>query len=184
MKSSARANLAGLEGCRDPSRSHSQAKTGAKAFLNSLGDRDLVSILLFDSKLYPEVGPMPLGANRATLAERIDGVIASGGTALYEATSQAYQKAAERAKTEPGRIHAVVVMTDGKDENSTLSLDELEHKLRIEGGEAPVKVFTIAYGEQAGGEVLGRIAEAAQGTSAKGNVETIVQVYRDMASFF
>mgnify|MGYP007014285864 CR=1 FL=1 len=47
-----------------------------------------------------------------------------------------------------------------------------------------MKVFTIAYGEQAGGEVLGRIAEAAQGTSAKGSVETIVQVYRDMASFF
>jgi Ca-activated chloride channel family protein len=161
-----------------------QAKSGAKAFLDSLGDRDEVSVLLFDGKLYPEIGPMPLGANRSKLAERIDGIIASGGTALYEATYQAYLKATARAKTDPNRIHAVVVMTDGKDENSGLTLDELVRQLAVEGGEAPVKVFTIAYGEQAGGEVLGRIADAAQGTSAKGNVETIVQVYRDMASFF
>jgi Ca-activated chloride channel family protein len=47
-----------------------------------------------------------------------------------------------------------------------------------------VKVFTIAYGQKAGSDVLARIAESAQGTSAKGSVETIVQVYRDMASFF
>ncbi len=127
---------------------------------------------------------MPLGANRKILGDRIDGVIASGGTALYEAAAAAYQTATERAKSEPGRIHAVVVMTDGKDENSTMTLDVLENKLKTEGGETPVKVFTIAYGDQASGEILTRVAEAAGGTSAKGSVETIVQVYRDMASFF
>jgi Ca-activated chloride channel family protein len=161
-----------------------QAKSGAKAFVDALGDRDQVSLLLFDSTLYPPIGPMALGANRKNLADRIDGVIASGGTALYDATAAAFQTANERAKSEPGRIHAVVVMTDGKDENSTMTLDVLENKLKSEGGETPVKVFTIAYGEQAGGEVLAHIAEAAKGSSAKGSVETIVQVYRDMASFF
>ena len=161
-----------------------QAKSGAKAFMDSLGDRDEVSLLFFDSKLFPPIGPMQLGPNRKSLTERIDGVIAAEGTALYDATAGAYQTATERAKSGPGRIHAVVVMTDGKDENSTMALDVLENRLKSEGGEAPVKVFTIAYGEQAGSEVLARIAEAAQGTSAKGSVETIVQVYRDMASFF
>jgi Ca-activated chloride channel family protein len=161
-----------------------QAKSGAKAFLDSLGDRDQVSLAFFDNKLYPAVGPLALGAHRKDITERIDGVIASGGTALYDATEAAFRGAMDRAKAEPNRIHAVVVMTDGKDENSAMTLDTLLHDLSVEGGEAPVKVFTIAYGEQAGGEVLGKIAEAAQGTSAKGSVETIVQVYRDMASFF
>jgi Ca-activated chloride channel family protein len=161
-----------------------QAKSGAKAFLDSLGDRDEVTFALFDSEIYPAVGPLALGASRKDLTTRIDGIIASGGTALYDATQAAYRAALVRAKKDPGRIHAVVVMTDGKDENSKMNLEVLLHDLAVEGGEAPVKVFTIAYGEQAGGEVLGRIAEAAQGTSAKGSVETIVQVYRDMASFF
>ena len=47
-----------------------------------------------------------------------------------------------------------------------------------------MKVFTIGYGKQADATPLSRIAEAAQGSYAKGSVETIVQVYRDMASFF
>jgi len=161
-----------------------EAKLGAKAFLDSLGDRDQVTLLLFDSKLYPPMGPLPLGANRPALAQRIDGVIAGGGTALYQATQEAYMTAMQRAKTEPGSIHAVVVMTDGKDEDSKITVDDLDKALTVEGGGAPVKVFTIAYGQQAQLDVLSRIAEAAQGTSAKGSVENIVQVYRDMASFF
>ena len=47
-----------------------------------------------------------------------------------------------------------------------------------------VKVFTIAYGTAADPTVLAQIAEAAQGTSAKGSAETIVQVYRDLSAFF
>jgi Ca-activated chloride channel family protein len=161
-----------------------EAKLGAKAFLDSLGDRDTVSLLLFDSKLYPPIGPLPLGANRAVLAKRIDDVIAGGGTALYEAIQEAYSAAMGRARAEPGTIHAVVVMTDGKDEDSKISLADLDKALTVEGGGAPVKVFTIAYGQQAQFDILSKIAEAAQGTSAKGSVENIVQVYRDMASFF
>jgi Ca-activated chloride channel family protein len=161
-----------------------EAKLGAKAFLDSLGDRDQVTLLLFDSKLYPPIGPLPLGANRASLAKRIDDVIAGGGTALYEATQEAYSSAMGRAHAEPGTIHAVVVMTDGKDEDSKISIADLNKGLTVEGGGAPVKVFTIAYGQQAQFDILSKIADAAQGTSAKGSVENIVQVYRDMASFF
>ncbi len=47
-----------------------------------------------------------------------------------------------------------------------------------------VKVFTIAYGAQAEGQILAEIAEAAKGSSAKGNVDTIKDVYLEMASFF
>jgi Ca-activated chloride channel family protein len=161
-----------------------EAKAGAKAFLEALGTRDQVSLLFFDSEIYPQVGPKTLAASRAELRDRIDGIVASGGTALYEAVARAYADAMQRAKADPGRIHAVVVMTDGKDENSKLAIEDLLKKVGVEGGDVPVKIFTIAYGAQAEGKVLDRIAETAQGTSAKGSVETIVQVYRDMASFF
>jgi hypothetical protein len=47
-----------------------------------------------------------------------------------------------------------------------------------------VKLFTIAYGDGAETKVLDEIAEAAGGWSGKGNVETIRDVYVEVASFF
>ena len=163
-----------------------EAKVGAKRFLDTLSDRDEVTLLFFDNNVYPPIGPKVLDAQgRAELASRIDNTIASGGTALYGATAAAYKVAQERARQHPGRIHAVMVMTDGRDESSTITLATLQKGLTSsDEQDAAVRVFTIAYGDGAEGGVLDAIAEAGKGSSARGNVEDIVQVYRDMASFF
>ncbi len=161
-----------------------EAKAGAKAFLESLQARDQVGIEFFDSQLYPLVGPLDVGSAKADLAERIDGVTADGGTALYDAVSSAYQAMRARSDKDPSRIHALVVMTDGKDESSQLSLEALKAEFPREEQEASVKVFTIAYGSAASSAVLSQIAEAGEGSHSQGTVENIVQVYRDMASFF
>jgi Ca-activated chloride channel family protein len=161
-----------------------EAKAGAQAFLKSLTDRDEVTLQFFDGTVYPAVGPLPLSTGREQLLSRVDAVSAEGGTALYQAIATSYDAEIKRAQATPNRIHAVVVMTDGKDESSTMSIQELESRFPAEKDEAPVKVFTIAYGAEAEGKVLDGIAEAAKGSSAKGSVETIREVYVDMASFF
>jgi Ca-activated chloride channel family protein len=159
-----------------------EAKGGARSFLASLGDRDQVSLLFFDAVVYPPVGPVLLSTGRTQLVARIDAISADGGTALYDAVSAAYDLASKRAATNANQIHAIVVMTDGADENSKTPLAQLESRFPKE--ESPVKVFTIAYGGKAESSVLAEIAEAAKGSSAKGSVETIRDVYLDMASFF
>ncbi|WP_437755320.1 extracellular solute-binding protein [Sorangium sp. So ce1389] len=159
-----------------------EAKSGARSFLDVLHDRDDVTLLFFDGVLHPAIGPKQLGKGKAELVARIDGTVADGKTALYDAVARAYDLALARAKAEPARIHAVVVMTDGKDEGSQLALDAVMK--RFSGEDAPVKVFTIAYGDGADPAVLEQIAEAARGSSAKGATDTIVGVYKDMASFF
>jgi Ca-activated chloride channel family protein len=159
-----------------------QAQAGALAFLRALHDRDDVSLIFFDRNIYPAWGPVRLSEGRSGLEERIRTVVAEGGTSLYDATAQAFAAAGERARRDRSRIHAVVVMTDGKDEGSTLTLPELRGKLG--GEETEVKVFTIAYGADADPGVLSAIAEAAKGTSVKGSAKDIVQVYEEMASFF
>jgi Ca-activated chloride channel family protein len=159
-----------------------QAQAGALAFLRALHDRDDVSLIFFDRNIYPAWGPVRLEGGRSGLEERIRTVVAEGGTALYDATAQAFAAAGERARRDRSRIHAVVVMTDGKDEGSKLSLEDLRGKLG--GEESDVKIFTIAYGEDADPGVLSAIAEAAKGTSVKGSAKDIVQVYEEMASFF
>jgi Ca-activated chloride channel homolog len=159
-----------------------QAKTGALAFLAGLQPRDSVSVLFFDAQVYPVVGPRT-GPAKGEIAARIQGTIANGGTALYDAVLAAYEAGDARARKEPERIHALVVMTDGKDEHSQATLEAVKKKLASED-EAPLKVFTIAYGQGAQGEPLAAIAEAGRGSPSKGTVDNIVQVYRDIASFF
>ena len=159
-----------------------EAKVGAQAFLDGLSDRDAVSLLFFDSTVANPTPPVEIKAGRIKLKAQIEGVFADGGTALYDAVSVGYQAALARSKREPGRIHAMVVMTDGRDEHSKLPLVDLEKKFNPEN--APVKIFTIAYGDHADPAVLEKIAKAAQGTAVKGSAGTIVQIYRDMSAFF
>jgi Ca-activated chloride channel homolog len=161
-----------------------EAKAGARAFLDSLQSRDQVAIEFFDSEIYPVIGPVNIGEAKASLTQRVDGLAASGGTALYDAVSAAYREIRARADKDPTRIHALVVMTDGKDENSKLELEQLKAEFPREQQEANVKVFTIAYGTAASSQSLSQISEAGEGSHSQGTVQNIVQVYRDIASFF
>lgn len=160
-----------------------EARKGAHAFLDSLSDVDQASLLFFDQEVYPPVGPMKMDTGRKTLQDRVDATVAGGGTALYDAIATAYDQLKAR-DPKVRRIRAVLVMTDGKDESSSkYTLDDLKAKLPSKG-EGDIRVFTIAYGDQANDSVLSQIAEAAGGSSAKGSVDNIGQIYADMAAFF
>lgn len=163
-----------------------QAKVGATSFLRSLGDRDTASIGFFDNRVMPVTEAFPLSTGRAGLEERITGVVAGGGTALYDAVLTAWEEAQRRAPAEPGRIHAVLVLTDGNDENSARTLDQVRAALakQAESGAQPVRVFTIAYGAGADPRVLAGIAEAGGGATASGDASNIDALFRDMAAFF
>ncbi len=159
-----------------------EAKRGAKAFLATLDARDQVTLLFFDNNIYPPFGPVEAGKGKADLEARIDGVSAGGETALLSATDQAYALLAARGTAPAHRIRAVVLMSDGTDNRSTISLDALVAKL---GGEdRKATVFTIAYGDQSSRETMKQIAAAGAGSFSEGNVDSIVQVYRDLAAFF
>jgi Ca-activated chloride channel family protein len=161
-----------------------EAKSGARAFLEDLAPRDSASIAFFDNNLYPPLGPVLIGRERAALEERLEGVLAGGGTALYDAVASAFADGQARAKAAPDSIHALIVMTDGNDEHSKLTLAQLQALLpRGEEG-APVKIFTIGYGDSARAGPLQTIAESGDGSYSKGSLGNIVQVYRDIASFF
>jgi Ca-activated chloride channel homolog len=158
-----------------------QAKIGTRSFIDSLTPRDEVSLLFFDSQVYPATQPLMLSSDRKVLYDRVDSVAAEGGTALYDAIASAYAAAELRAKKRPGEIHALIVMTDGVDENSKMTLPQL--KARLKGEDASVRIFTIAYGAKAETTVLTDIAEAGRGTFAKGDVSSIREVFKEMASF-
>jgi Ca-activated chloride channel family protein len=159
-----------------------EAKRGAKAFLATLDARDHVTLMFFDRTVYPAFGPVELGKAKAQLESRIDGISAEGGTALYDATLAARNLLEARRKASVHRIRAVVVMTDGADTDS-------DHKLAatvagLHGEDGGVAVFTIGYGDEPNEAALTAIAKAGAGSFSKGNVDTIIQIFRDLASFF
>jgi Ca-activated chloride channel family protein len=160
-----------------------EAKAGAEAFVDALGDRDEVAFAPFDDVVYPARGPFRVGdaGIRSRMKAEIELTKAGGRTSLYDAIAAAYDQALVRAAKAPGSIHAVVVMTDGKDEGSRTTLYLLKKRL---ARDAPVKLFTIAYGEGAESAVLRDIAEAAGGWSGKGSTETIRDIYVEVAAFF
>ncbi len=163
-----------------------EAKQGAKAFLGALDPRDRVTLLFFDSRIYPPIGPFEVGKRKKELEDRIDGVVASGGTALYDAVATAVTLMRESPGESSQRIRAVVAMTDGKDEGSKRTQDAVVRELskRDEGKSSDVIVFTVAYGGSADDGVLTSIADAGRGGFARGDVASIIQVFRDMAAYF
>ncbi|HVF76807.1 MAG TPA: VWA domain-containing protein [Solirubrobacteraceae bacterium] len=161
------------------------AKKGVQTFLREVAPQDRVGLTTFSDRVTPLAPIAPVRGNRAELIGRVSGLIADGGTAIYDATDQATAQVKKLADT--SRINAVVLLTDGEDTDSSKSVDALVRELEAQGDSSRrVRVFTIAYsaGAQGAAENLKRIADASGGKSYTGDTDDIETVYRSISSFF
>jgi len=148
---------------------------GAQTTLDHFRSTDEIGVWAFTTGVSSEAGNgiqvlrdvEALGADGERLGSSLDDLryAQRNGTPLYDAIDLAYEEMKERA--EPGRINAIVVLSDGEDTDSSTSLDSLIAKIgqsTKEGGDdAPVRIFPIAYGEGADTSALQRIADATGG---------------------
>ena len=148
---------------------------GAQSTLGNFRATDKIGVWAFTTGLKSEVGnnvvPVrdfsALGGDGEALKSSIADLRNANrqGTPLYDAIAQAYDYMVPQA--EEGRINAIVVLSDGEDTDSTTSLDSLLVKINSSAKEgtatAPVRIFTIAYGEGADTEILERISKASGG---------------------
>jgi Ca-activated chloride channel family protein len=158
------------------------AKAGAEQLLQLLDPEDTYSFLPFNAEAAWAEQGLRMGDARAAAVERVHGLFANGGTALYDALSMANAWAAPRSGK--GRISAIVVLSDGEDSDSRTQLAGLLQELRGNGETQRVRVFTIAYGRNAQKNVLEQIAEATHGRSYVGTPENIRTVFREISTFF
>ena len=146
------------------------AKSAAIEALDQFKEQDEVGLRIFSTDLQPEE-PMdyidlvpigPIGEQRERIASSIRSLIPTAGTPLYTVAQDSYDLM--RDNFAPERINAVVLLTDGVNEDPrNPDLDGLLNSLRSSNeGQAtrPVRIFPIAYGEEADIGVLRRIAEA------------------------
>ena len=162
----------------------SAARTSVGQFVNLLDDNDRLGINVFNNIITPITQLSTIGPKRADVSRHVSALVEGGGTALYDAVSQAYTDMTTNG--DPKHIRALVVMTDGQDTDSNGTLDDLLAKIGKtgeEGGNA-IKVFTIAFGTDADQSVLTKIATAAGGQEYAADPKTVSQTYAAIATFF
>jgi Ca-activated chloride channel family protein len=165
-----------------------QTKEALLIFIEQIkGDAEQVGLITFASSVYQveyQVEELDeLGVNRAQLLSAVGGLEASGDTALLDAVDEAYSRLQYLNDTE--RINAIVVMTDGQENNSYTTLNQLVRHVE-EGNRTgvPVVVFSIAYGSDADMRTLEQIATASGGQVRIGDVETIRGLYKILSTYF
>jgi VWFA-related protein len=155
-------------------KSQDQVRETAKEFVSAVRPEDSLATMIFadQAKL-----AHALALNRKWAFDAIDKYVANGGTALYDALWGSFQT----LKGIAGR-HAVVVMTDGRDENnpgtapgSVHTLDEVLTLSKQVGA----TVFAVALGEKVDTKALDQLVQASGGqTYFAANAEGLSDQFR------
>jgi Ca-activated chloride channel homolog len=158
------------------------ARAAAAEFVGLLSDDDTFSFMTFNQTPRWVVQRQPLREQRSRVVQTIQGVLADGGTSIYDATAKAFDECL--AHPDPQAITAIVVLTDGADRNSSMSLDQAVEHIRSDGELKNIRVFTIGYGGEAEQAVLEKIATATQAKFFKGDPKNIRKIFREISTFF
>jgi len=152
------------------------------AFIGQIrGDRDRVGIVEFGSGTKDLVPLTVMDAgNRQALLARIENMQAEGGTALLDATYDAIDLLAQEDDREA--INAIVVMTDGQENESMRSLREIQQ--RLSASATPLVIFTIGFGEDADENVLSVLAQIGGGQFRRADETDIAELYRIISTYF
>lgn len=133
----------------------------------------------------------PIGAQREALVRQVDSLIPLAGTPLYQVTQESYDEML--AGYDPALINAVIVLTDGQNDDGEPDDDARQFEALLADVKAnsdgetskPVRIFTVAYGSGADPTELRQIAEASNATAYQaGDATTINKVFAAVVSNF
>ena len=141
---------------------------------------------------YEDLSPIErVGDNRERLSSQVSTLIPLNGTPLYEVVGDSHAQMV--ADYDPAMINAVVVLTDGMNDDGDPADDDsqlaslIEELNRTSDGEnaTPVRVFTIAYGTDADVGALEQMSEASNATAyTASDATTIGEVFTAVVSNF
>jgi Ca-activated chloride channel family protein len=150
-------------------------------FLQRLEKDDEVYVLAFNDQVR-ELQPAGRAGDVAEeLGDVVRGLFADSGTALYDAVCAASDRVDQlRADHETAgekRLYGIVVLSDGQDTASRKTENDMMGCLPSGEDVEGVKVFTIAYGDDADKDLLLRVANRTNGKTFSGDPDTIERVY-------
>jgi VWFA-related protein len=127
------------------------AQSAAALFIQDLGPNDTVAILSFNDSV---TVAQDVTTDKAAAADALQRLVASGNTALFEATSRGVDKASESTSDR----RTIILLSDGVDYGgmSTVSRDDSIARARAAG----IPVYTIALGSDVDKAYLTELAQA------------------------
>lgn len=153
-----------------------------QTYINSLGPKEQIALIDFDDDIRSPVlvNGTPQGRDKGM--EFINSLEAGGGTRLYDTAIAARNWLGENLRQDA--INAVLILTDGDDTTSEISLGALKQELEKSGFNSDQRIafFTIGYGNERefNPEVLKKIAELNGGYYSKGDPETISKLMSNL----
>ena len=174
------------------------AKRAVISSLDQFGPSDEVGLRVFTTDAdgggrdFLDLVPVgPIAATRDQIRERVERLLPRNGTPLYLVAGASFDQAL--AAYDPARINAVVLLTDGMNDDGNPGDDrsQLEETVsrmsRAAQGEnaTPVRMFTIGYGRDADMVVLRQLAEATNAAAYDASdPRTIETVFANVISNF
>ncbi len=165
------------------------AVQGAVTFINQMDPSDQVYVVIFAT----DVIELPIAGTVGQVGEELKaslrGLFAEGATALHEAVIYSVDRT-ERLKAEDEaagerRLYGIVLLSDGKNEiDGGASENDMLSRLPSGTEASGVKIYTIAYGDDADLDVLATLANRTNGKQFSGDVQDIEAVYFLISSEF
>ncbi|MEO1764503.1 MAG: extracellular solute-binding protein, partial [Cyanobacteria bacterium J06629_18] len=153
-----------------------------QTYINSLGPKEQIALIDFDEEIRSTVlvDGTPEGKEKGM--EFIGNLEADGGTRLYDAAISARNWLSENLRQDA--INAVLILTDGDDTSSNISLEQLKQELQKSSfrSEKRIAFFTVGYGDERefNPEALKTIAESNGGYYSKGDPESISKLMSNL----
>ncbi len=130
------------------------AKAAAKGFISQLAPQDRVAVIGFSDKV---AVLQDFTTDRAAASGVIDGLVAQGNTALYEATAGAAIKAGSSSSSR----RAIILLSDGANEGSASTTSRQDALTAV--ANVGVPVFAVGEGTAIDRVYLQQVADGSQG---------------------
>lgn len=157
-----------------------QVKAGLETFLTRLLPEDRVGLVTFSTTPKVDVAPAPLAENRIALGDAIQSLRIKNKTAVFDGLLAGKQELDALPDTEEDRIKALVLLSDGADNASTVTIEQLEQEFEESG----ISVFPIAYGSDSDRQILQRIVDFSRTLLVEGDTGNIGQIFENLSRYF
>ncbi len=163
------------------------ARSATAEFLTRLDANDEVGVMIFSDVITLIEPPARVGDIVEGLTQRVNGLLASGNTALYAAVCQAVETVGDlqEADLEAGesRLYGIVLLSDGEDTVGRVTENQMLATCLPSNAEADgIKIFPIAFGADADKTILQRMADATGGRMFTADPQSIGNVYLSISA--